>query len=162
MLGAGLLLLLVATEWGLLRYAGLWIPLAPGVLALLGGITAFAVLGKLSARGTPPSAETAETDRMMGRALQGQGQLDMAFERLRRVPPSDALMDKVDFSGADFRGAVLRGVIATGSNFHGAQIRDADFSDALLDREDVRALCREASGTHPVTGVATRDSLGCG
>lgn len=101
-LGAGLLLLLVATEWGLLRYAGLWIPLAPGVLALLGGITAFAVLGKLSARGTPPSVETAETDRMMGLALQGQGQLDMAFERLRRVPPSDALMDNLYHLAQDF------------------------------------------------------------
>ena len=75
---------------------------------------------------------------------------------------SDALMDKVDFSGADFRGAVLRGVIATGSNFHGAQITDADFSDALIDRADQRALCLEAEGTNPITGVETRLSLGCG
>ena len=75
---------------------------------------------------------------------------------------SDALMDKVDFSGADFQGAVLRGVIATGSNFHGARIRDADFSDALIDRSDQRALCQEAEGTNPVTGVDTRLSLECG
>lgn len=75
---------------------------------------------------------------------------------------SDALMDKVDFAGADFRNAVLRGVIATGSNFSGARIDGADFSDALIDRADQRALCREASGTNPVTGVETRLSLGCG
>ena len=30
--------------------------------------------------------ESAETNRMMGLALQGQGQLDMAFDRFRRVP----------------------------------------------------------------------------
>ena len=60
------------------------------------------------------------------------------------------------------RGAVLRGVIATGSNFHGAQITDADFSDALIDRADQRGLCRDASGRNPITGVDTRLSLGCG
>ncbi len=75
---------------------------------------------------------------------------------------SDVLMDKVDFSGADFTGALLRGVIASGASFRGATVTGADFSDALLDREDVRALCRDASGINPVSGVATRDSLGCG
>lgn len=75
---------------------------------------------------------------------------------------SDVLMDKVDFHGADFRAALLRGVIASGSSFQGAIVTDADFSDALLDREDVRALCRDASGRHPITGVDTRASLGCG
>ncbi|MEI7952677.1 MAG: pentapeptide repeat-containing protein [Synechococcaceae cyanobacterium ELA182] len=75
---------------------------------------------------------------------------------------SDVLMDKVDFSGADFSGAVLRGVIAAGSSFFGAIVTDADFSDALLDRTDQRSLCRDASGTNPITGVDTRLSLGCG
>ncbi len=75
---------------------------------------------------------------------------------------SDVLMDKVDFSGADLSGAVLRGVIASGSNFSGATVTDADFSDALIDRVDQRALCREASGINPITGADTRASLGCG
>ncbi len=101
-LGAALLLLLAAAEWGLLRYAGLWIPLAPGVLALLVGVTTYVALGQLGQKGPTPSPEAAETDRMMGLALQGQGQLDMAFERLRRVPPSDALMDNLYHLAKDF------------------------------------------------------------
>ena len=74
---------------------------------------------------------------------------------------SDALMDRADFSATDLRGAILRGAIASGSRFGGARIENADFSDALIDRASQRQLCRTASGTNPVTGVHTRDSLGC-
>lgn len=74
---------------------------------------------------------------------------------------SGVLMDKVDFSGADFTGANLTGAIATGSSFFGATVTNADFSDALIDRNDQRQLCRDAEGTNPITGVDTRASLGC-
>jgi uncharacterized protein YjbI with pentapeptide repeats len=56
---------------------------------------------------------------------------------------------------------VLVGVIASGGSFSGAQIENADFSDALLDRVDQRLLCAVARGTNPTTGVDTRASLGC-
>ena len=39
---------------------------------------------------------------MMGLALHGQGQLDMAFERLRKVPASDALLDNLYHLAEDF------------------------------------------------------------
>ncbi|MEP6790937.1 MAG: serine/threonine-protein kinase, partial [Ramlibacter sp.] len=46
--------------------------------------------------------ESAETNRMMGLALQGQGQLDMSFDRFRRVPMSDAVMDNLYNLALDF------------------------------------------------------------
>jgi len=104
-LGASVALVLVAlgVEWGLLRYAGTWLQ---GTLAAIGAL-AVAVAMALSrslghSSSSNHSAETAEADRMMGLALHGQGQLDMAFDRLRKVPPSDALMDNLYNLAQDF------------------------------------------------------------
>jgi serine/threonine-protein kinase len=46
--------------------------------------------------------ESAETNRMMGLALQGQGQLDMALDRFRRVPLGDAVMGNLYSLALDF------------------------------------------------------------
>lgn len=101
--GAALVLAAVTAEWTLLRYGGFWVPLLLPVLAVLAGATVVALLhrgrqGEASGR----SAEAAEADRMMGLALQGQGQLDMAFERLRKVPASGALLDNLYHLAEDF------------------------------------------------------------
>jgi len=100
--GAALVVVLIAAEWGLLRHAGHWIPWVAGALALLVGLVALTVLRLLNPKAAGDLAAAAETDRMMGLALQGQGQLDMAFERLRKVPPSDALMDNLYHLAMDF------------------------------------------------------------
>jgi serine/threonine-protein kinase len=42
------------------------------------------------------------TDRMMGLALQGQGELDMAFERFRRIPMHAALAQDMYWLAVDF------------------------------------------------------------
>ncbi len=96
-------LAMMGTEWALLRYAGLWVPVT---LAALGALTGAAAIALRHSQGgsttSRHSAEAAEADRMMGLALQGQGQLDMAFDRLRKVPPSDALMDNLYHLAQDF------------------------------------------------------------
>jgi serine/threonine-protein kinase len=47
-------------------------------------------------------ADSAESNRMLGLAFQGQGQLDMAFDKFRKVPIDDSLMDVLYNLGLDF------------------------------------------------------------
>jgi serine/threonine-protein kinase len=101
--GAALLALL-AGEYLLLSRAAIWLPMVlPAVLLLAGHLALttrrFLVIEAGKRRS---DQESAETNRMMGLALQGQGQLDMAFDRFRRVPHSAALMDNLKHLALDF------------------------------------------------------------
>ncbi len=99
-----LFMALLGTEFALLASTATWLQLVlPATLLLIGhlGLTTKRFLmteaGKLKS-----DDESAETNRMMGLALQGQGQLDMAFDRFRRVPMADALMDNLYNLALDF------------------------------------------------------------
>jgi len=65
------------------------------------------------------------------------------------------------FEGADLRDAVLRNGMLMQSHFRDASIEGADFSDAVLDLPERKALCARANGSNSRTGIATRDSLEC-
>lgn len=136
--GAALVLLLVSVEWALLRYTGQWLPLLPGAVALLAGLSALAVLRAMAPPSPDSSLEAAETDRMMGLALQGQGQFDKALERLRRVPPSDALMDNLYHLAADFER--MRNFAKAKSTYKLILQHDRNFKDAYARYKRVRGL----------------------
>ncbi|WP_320674786.1 pentapeptide repeat-containing protein [Prochlorococcus sp. MIT 1341] len=87
---------------------------------------------------------------------------DLKGSNLNGINLTDTLADRVNFQKTDLRNAILTNMIASGSSFAGAQIEGADFTFAVLDSDDQKNLCLQATGTNPKTGVATIDSLECG
>ena len=100
----GLFLLMLAAEFVLLSVSAIWLQLVfPASLLLLGHLALTTKRFLVTEAGKLKSdEESGETNRMMGLAHQGQGQLDMAFDRLRRVPYSNALMDNLGSLALDF------------------------------------------------------------
>lgn len=99
---SALVLMLVGLEAGLLHFGGVWVQLVLAAIALAAGLLALALLQYNGSRASQVSVETAEAERMMGLALQGQGHLERAFERLRKLPTSDALLDNLYHLAEDF------------------------------------------------------------
>ena len=87
-----------------LQWLSQWLHLMLPGLALLAGLVAHAAWamkpGEAAVQEGDRSAQ--EADRMMGLALQGQGQLDMAYERLRRIPMRPEVLDNLLHLAQDF------------------------------------------------------------
>lgn len=101
-LGGFIALLLL--EFGLLSGGATWVQLVfPALVLVLGHLALTTKRFLITEAGkVKADEESAETNRMMGLALQGQGQLDMAFDRFRRVPMGDAVMGNLYSLALDF------------------------------------------------------------
>jgi len=86
---------------------------------------------------------------------------DLRGADLRDADLRDVVAYATRFETADLRGALLADAMLLQSRFEDARIENADFSDAVIDRAERRRLCATARGRHPLTGVDTRESLGC-
>lgn len=99
-----LFIALLSVEFGLLSAAAIWLQLVfPAAVLVLGHLALTTKRFLMTEAGkVKADEESAETNRMMGLALQGQGQLDMAFDRFRRVPLGDAVMGNLYNLALDF------------------------------------------------------------
>ncbi|HEX5340810.1 MAG TPA: serine/threonine-protein kinase [Gammaproteobacteria bacterium] len=90
-----LLIVLLAVEFSLLENRHLWISLmVPALLLVTGHLVMTVKLSGLTSRLlVRTEADSAESSKMLGLAFQGQGQLDMAFEKFRKCPMDKSLAD---------------------------------------------------------------------
>ncbi len=99
-----LLIVLVGAHFGLMMTQLMWLQLMlPATLLLVGHLLLTTKRFLVAERGKEKSeAESAESNRMLGLAFQGQGQLDMAFDKFRKCPLDDPLMENLYSLGLDF------------------------------------------------------------
>ena len=90
-----ILVLVLGAQYLAMTQARVWLPLISPLLLLLSGYLLlttkrflFTEKGKQMA-----DLESAESNRMLGLAFQGQGQLDMAFEKFRKCPKNEQLAE---------------------------------------------------------------------
>lgn len=100
----GVALALVVTELSLMSGARQWFQfIVPAVFLVSGHL--FLTIKRLNlteALKLKHESEGAESNRMLGLALQGQGQLDMAFEKFRKLPREPATLDLLYHLALDF------------------------------------------------------------
>jgi serine/threonine-protein kinase len=101
---AAILAVLLAAHFGLMITQGMWLQLmVPCVLLVIGHVALVTKRFMMTERAKTRSDESsAESNRMLGLAYQGQGQLDMAWDKFRLVPLSDPLMDNLYNLALDF------------------------------------------------------------
>jgi CHASE2 domain-containing sensor protein len=95
---------LLSTHFVLMTTQAMWLQLMlPATLLLVGHLLLTTKRFLTTEEGKQKSdAESAESNRMLGLAFQGQGQLDMAFDKFRKVPMDNSLMEVMYNLGLDF------------------------------------------------------------
>jgi serine/threonine-protein kinase len=95
---------LMVAHFILMTTQAMWLQLMlPVTLLLVGHLLLTTKRFLMTEKGKQRSdAESAESNRMLGLAFQGQGQLDMAFDKFRKVQLDDSLMEVLYNLGLDF------------------------------------------------------------
>ena len=101
---ATILLALFATHFILMTQQAMWLQLMlPATLLVAGHLLLTTKRFLVTERGKEKSeAESAESNRSLGLMFQGQGQLDMAFDKFRKCPMDESVMDLLYNLALDF------------------------------------------------------------
>jgi len=101
---AVMLIALLGAHFTLMTVEAMWVRLmVPATLLLVGHLALVSKRFIVTERAKVKSDESsAESNRMLGLAYQGQGQLDMAWDKFRLVPRSDALLENLYNLALDF------------------------------------------------------------
>ncbi|MGE5468654.1 MAG: CHASE2 domain-containing serine/threonine-protein kinase [Ignavibacteria bacterium] len=99
-----ILIVLVGAHFALMTTQLMWLRLmVPATLLLVGHLLLTTKRFLVTERGKEISdLDSAESNRMLGLAFQGQGQLDMAFDKFRKCPLNQAVMENLYNLGLDF------------------------------------------------------------
>jgi len=94
----------IAAHFALMVSASTWLQLMlPATLLLVGHAALVSKRFIVTERAKQKSDESsAESNRMLGLAYQGQGQLDLAWDKFRQVPLSESLLDNLYNLALDF------------------------------------------------------------
>jgi len=103
-LSMAVLMLLIGSHFLLMAAKLMWVQLmASAVLLVIGHMLLTTKRFLVTERGKAHAdLESAESNRMLGLAFQGQGQLDMAFDKFKKVPLEDSVMDNLYNLALDF------------------------------------------------------------
>ena len=103
-ISGGLFIALLAAHFIVMTTTGMWIQLMlPATLLLVGHGALVSKRYMVTERGKEKSdIESAQSNRMLGLAYQGQGQLDTAFDCFRKLPLDDGVLDLLYNLALDF------------------------------------------------------------
>jgi CHASE2 domain-containing sensor protein len=101
---ASLVAMLLVVHFGLMTGKGMWLQLMQPLALLVVGHVLLVTKRFVMTEGgkTKSDQDSAASNRMLGLAFQGQGQLDMAFDYFRKCPLDDGVMDNLYNLGLDF------------------------------------------------------------
>lgn len=171
LLSMALVLLIIVPGFYVFIKYGYWLKLFPTLFLLIAGyiiITSKHFL--ITERGKElVEAESIETNKMLGLSFQGQGMLDIAFEKFRKCPVDDSMKDVLYNLGLDYERkrqfnkaiAVYEHILTVDTNYKGLDARIKSLktaSDAV-----VIGGASQMSGTVIVGGDGTmvqRPTLG--
>jgi eukaryotic-like serine/threonine-protein kinase len=103
-ISAGAVVALLAAHFALMTGQGMWLQfMLPLTLLVVGHVLLVTKRFVVTERGKLKSDESsAESNRMLGIHYQGQGQLDLAWDKFRQVPMSDVVMENLYNLALDF------------------------------------------------------------